>query len=287
MNRRLLLLAVVIAAALPSRVTGQPAAAAPDTVSIRSGSLTLHAVVWRPTGPGPFPAVLFNHGSGPADAALGTPRMALGPLFARHGYVFLFLFRRGAGLSAGEGTNSFDRMRQASAENGQEGRNRVQLELLEGDDLKDVMAGLAFLRSRPEVDARRVAVAGHSFGGSLTLLVAERDSTVRAALVFGGAAGSWDGSPALRARLGAAARRTTAPVFLIYAANDYTIAPAKTLAAEMERAGKPHRVKIYPPSGRSAEEGHDFVYREASTWEPDVFAFLDRQLRGEHSSSRP
>jgi dienelactone hydrolase len=149
------------------------------------------------------------------------------------------------------------------------------------------MAGLAFLRSRPDVDARRVAVAGHSFGGSLTLLVAERDSTVRAALVFGGAAGSWDGSPALRARLGAAARRTTAPVFLIYAANDYTIAPAKTLAAEMERAGKSHRVKIYPPSGRSAEEGHDFVYREVSTWEPDVFAFLDRQLRGEHSSSRP
>jgi dienelactone hydrolase len=287
MNRRLLLLAVAIAAALPSRVTSQPAAAAPDTVSIRSGPLTLHAVVWRPAGPGPFPAVLFNHGSGPADAALGTPRMALGPLFARHGYVFLFLFRRGAGLSAGEGTNSFDRVRQASAENGQEGRNRVQLELLEGDDLKDVMAGLAFLRSRPEVDARRVAVAGHSFGGSLTLLVAERDSAVRAALVFGGAAGSWDGSPALRARLGAAARRTTAPVFLIYAANDYTIAPAKTLAAEMERAGKPHRVKIYPPSGRSAVEGHDFVYREVSTWEPDVFAFLDRQLRGEPSSSRP
>ena len=57
--------------------------------------------------------------------------MALGPLFARHGYVFLFLFRRGAGLSAGEGTNSFDRMRQASAENGQEGRNRMLLELLE------------------------------------------------------------------------------------------------------------------------------------------------------------
>jgi dienelactone hydrolase len=213
--------------------------------------------------------------------------MALGPLFARHGYVFLFLFRRGAGLSAGEGTNSYDRVRTAFTEKGQEARNRVQMELLEGDDLSDVAAGLASLRSRPEVDARRVAVAGHSFGGSLTLMLAERDTSVRAALVFGGAAGSWDGSPPLRARLETAVRKTTVPVFLIYAANDYTTAPATVLATELERAGKPHRMRIYPPSGRTPAEGHDFVYREVPTWEPDVFAFLDQHLRGERSGSRP
>ena len=282
-----LLLMLLVLATVPGRARTQSVGTPPDTVAIRSGALTLHALLWRPAGHGPFPAVLFNHGSGPADAALGAQRMALGPLFARHGYVFLILFRRGAGLSAGEGTNSFDRMRQAFADKGQEARNRVQLELLDGDDLSDVVAGLAFLRSRPEVDARRVAVAGHSFGGSLTLVLAERDTSIRAALVFGGAAASWDGSPPLRARLGAAVRKTTAPIFLIYAANDYTTAPAKALAAEMERAGKPHRVRIYPPSGRTAEEGHDFVYREVPTWEPDVFAFLDRRLRGEHSSSRP
>ena len=284
---RLLLLGLVIAAAIPSRATGQAAGAAPDTVSIRSGALTLHALLWRPAGRGPFPAVLFNHGSGPADAALGAPRLALGPVFARHGYVFLYLFRRGAGLSASEGTNSYDRMRQAFAEKGQEGRNRVQIDLLEGDDLNDVIAGLTFLRSRPEVDPRRVAVAGHSFGGSLTLVLAERDTMIRAALVFGGAAGSWDGSPPLRARLADAARKARAPIFLIYAENDYTTAPAKTLAAELKRAGKPHEVRVYPPSGHTAAEGHDFIHREVPTWEPDVFAFLDKQLRGERSSSRP
>ena len=284
---RLLLLPLVLASVPAARAKTQTVDAPPDTVAIRSGALTLRALLWRPAGRGPFPAVLFNHGSGPADSALGAQRMALGPVFARHGYVFLFLFRRGAGLSAGEGTNSFDRMRQAFADRGQDARNRVQLELLEGDDLNDVIAGLAFLRSRPDVDARRVAVAGHSFGGSLTLVVAERDTTVRAAVVFGGAAGSWDGSPPLRARLGSAVRKTTAPIFLVYAANDYTTAPAKALAAEMERGGKPHRVRVYPPSGQTAAEGHDFVYREVATWEPDVFAFLDQQLRAEHSSARP
>jgi dienelactone hydrolase len=33
-----------------------------------------------------------------------------------------------------------------------------------------------------------VALVGHSFGGSLTLLMAARDPTLRAAVVFGGAA---------------------------------------------------------------------------------------------------
>lgn len=253
--------------------------AAPDTVAVRSGALTLRALLWRPAGRGPFPAVLFNHGSGPAGASLGTRPAILGPVFARHGYVFLFLFRRGAGLSASEGTNSFDAVNRALAEQGREARNRVQLELLEGDQLADVSAGLAFLRALPEVDRHRIAVAGHSFGGSLSLLLAEDDTLVRAVTVFGAAAGSWDGSPELRDRLRAAVTRTTVPIFFIYAANDYTTAPATVLAADMERAGKPHRVRIYPPSGRTAGEGHDFLYREVRTWDKDVFTFLKEQLR--------
>lgn len=281
-----LLLPVLLFVVALAPAKAQTVAPPPDTVAIQSGALTLHALLWRPAGRGPFPAVLYNHGSGPADAALGAPRMALGPVFARHGYAFLFLFRRGAGLSAGEGRNSYDRMREASAD-GQAARNRVQMEILEDDGLSDVVAGLAFLRSRPDVDARRVAVAGHSFGGSLTLVLAERDPTIGAALVFGGAAGSWDGSPELRARLREAASKTTVPVFLIYTANDYTTAPAKVLAADMERVGKPHRMKIYPPTGRTPAEGHDFVYREVPIWEPDVFAFLDQRLQAEHPGSRP
>ena len=34
------------------------------SVVIRSGSATLHAMLWRPLGRGPFPALLLNHGSG-------------------------------------------------------------------------------------------------------------------------------------------------------------------------------------------------------------------------------
>jgi hypothetical protein len=36
----------------------------PEAVLVHNGPVTLHAVVWRPQGRGPFPAILLNHGSG-------------------------------------------------------------------------------------------------------------------------------------------------------------------------------------------------------------------------------
>src|SRR5262245_17978280 len=36
----------------------------PETVVVHSESATLHAMLWRPQGGGPFPAILLNHGSG-------------------------------------------------------------------------------------------------------------------------------------------------------------------------------------------------------------------------------
>ena len=279
MNLRLPMLSLLVASLTAVEARGQARVAAPDTVVVQSGTLELRALLWRPVGRGPFPAVLFSHGSGPASLTLRSDRLALGPVFARHGYVFLFLFRRGSGLSATQGENSFDVMGRARTASGQERRNRVQLRLLETDDLSDALAGLAFLRKLPEVDAHRVAVVGHSFGGSLALLLTERDTTLRAAAVFGVAAGSWNDSSELRARLVQAVRRARAPIFFAHAANDLSVAPGESLAAEMQRVGRPHRLKIYPPQDRTAEEGHDFVFRHVAVWESDVFAFLNEQTR--------
>ncbi len=279
----ILLLALALASGPAGGAEG-PVSAAPETVVVQSGALKLHALLWRPQGPGTFPAVLFNHGSGHATGAAAGRRdqrhpELLGPLFARHGYVFLYLFRRGDGLSAGQGIPSGDRMDTELATRGQRARNRLQLELLETDEISDPLAGLAFLRTLPEVDPHRVAVAGVSFGGSLTLLVAERESSLRAAVVFATAGYSWERSPQLRARLLAAVRRIATPVFFIHAANDYSVAPGNVLGAEMARLGKPHRVAIYPPVGRTADDGHAFIDLGVATWEPDVFTFLDEHMR--------
>src|SRR5215467_13182592 len=127
--------------------------AAPETVLVASGSLKLRGVIWRPVGKGPFPGILFNHGSyRAADSAIMTQPSTLGPLFARHGYVFFVLYRRGTGASRSEGIADGELMARALASDGTEGRNRVQLELLNDDELRDAMAALAALRALPKVD---------------------------------------------------------------------------------------------------------------------------------------
>lgn len=268
------LAALTLGVVLAATAGGQPSIAA-DTVTIHSGELVLRGLLWRPTGAGPFPAVLFNHGSGPAEDL--SRAAILGRTFTRRGYVFLYLFRRGAGLSADQGTNSTALMSQALMAGGQRARSREQLRLLE-EELHDVIAGLAYLRASAEVDSQRVAVSGHSFGGQLSLLLAERDTTVGAVVVFGAAAASWEGSPELRKRLLTSVDHIKAPVFFIHAANDFSVVPGKALAAEMTRRGKTNRLGIYPAVGKTTAAGHDFVYSSVWVWEPDVFGFLDANL---------
>jgi carboxymethylenebutenolidase len=260
--------------------------AGPETVVVHNGPVTLHALLWRPRGRGPFPAILLNHGSGRTREELKRlgpyeqQADILGPVFARHGYVFLFLFRRGVGLSADQGTNAVDLMNGESSAHGQEARNKLQLQLLENRELSDALAGLAFLRALPDVDPRNVALVGHSFGGSLSLLMAEREPKLRAIVVFSCAGYSWDQSPQLRERLLTAMEHIGMPVFFLHAANDYSLAPGKELDARLQQLGKPHLLKIYPPIGKTADDGHAFPILGVSIWEPDVFAFLDEHMQG-------
>jgi carboxymethylenebutenolidase len=257
----------------------------PDTVVVSNGAVVLRGLLWRPRGAGPFPAILLNHGSGrtPEELARLGPyenqAQTMGPVFARHGYVLFFLFRRGVGLSVGEGASAIDTMNAELAAHGQEARNALQLRLLEGRELSDAMAASAALRARADVDARRIALVGHSFGGSLTVLQAARDSTIRAVVVFSGAGYSWDKSPELRASLLAAETRMRAPAFFIHAANDYSLHPGIELDARLAQLGKLHRLKIYPPIGRTPDDGHAFPLLGVDIWEPDVFAFLDEYLK--------
>jgi len=257
----------------------------PQTVEVRSGTLTLRALLWRPPGKGPFPAILLNHGSGRSREELERlgpyeqQANILGPVFARHGYVFFYLFRRGVGLSANQGINAVEVMNSEFAAHGQDARNTLQLRLLENEEMSDALSGLAFLRALPEVDARDVATIGHSFGGSLTLLLAEREPNLRAVVIFSGAGYSWDRSAPLRARFLDAVAHVTAPIFFIHAANDFSLSAGKAPDARLEQLGRPHPLKLCPPVGHPPEDGHSFLYLGMNTWEPDVFALLDERMR--------
>jgi carboxymethylenebutenolidase len=213
----------------------------PQTIELPSGKLHLKAYLWKPAGPGPFPAVLFNHGSGGVDAdhtagmQITEAAEILAPFFIKHGYGFLYPFRRGHGPSADQAPFMQDVLRREEQAKGREARQHLQFILLTTDQLDDVMAALAFLKTVPGIDAHRIALVGHSFGGQLTLLAAERDTSTRAAVTFAGAAGSWERSPELRESLVGAIRRVHAAIMLTHAENDYSTAAGQALADELER----------------------------------------------------
>src|SRR5258708_36542205 len=74
--------------------TAQPK---PEEVVFHSGKLDLQGFLWRPNGPGPFPAVLWNHGS----EKLPGSQPHLAEFYTSHFYAFFVPHRRGQGRSPG------------------------------------------------------------------------------------------------------------------------------------------------------------------------------------------
>jgi dienelactone hydrolase len=253
----------------------------PDTVSVLSGSLRLKALLWRPVGKDPFATVIFCHGSYASDDTTHDPikeASVLGPLFAGRGYIYFALFRRGVGLSKGEGLNGADLMDRAFKKTGQKGRNEVQLQQLETVQMHDMMAGISFLKKIPDSDSTRMAILGHSFGGSLTLILAEHRPGLKAVVVFSPSGYSWNLSPSLRSKLISTVKNTNTPIMIIHAQNDYSTKPGYSLDSVLNQLHKKHILKIYPGFGNSANEGHNIIFLNAKIWEVDVFKFLEDNL---------
>lgn len=117
-----------------------------EEVTVASGDVSLAGTLTLPEGEGPFPAVLFLSGSGPQDrdeALYGhKPFLVIADALTRAGFATLRLDDRGVGGSTGDfAAAGFD------------------------DFAADVTAGLAYLRSRQEIDPERTGLLGHSEGG--------------------------------------------------------------------------------------------------------------------------
>jgi dipeptidyl aminopeptidase/acylaminoacyl peptidase len=107
-----------------------------------AGTLTLAP------GEGPFPAVLLITGSGAQDrdeALLGhRPFLVLADALTRRGIAVLRVDDRGVGGSTGD-------FQKATSE----------------DFAGDVLAGLAYLKTRKEIDGKKLGLIGHSEGGMI------------------------------------------------------------------------------------------------------------------------
>lgn len=242
-----------------------------ETVTFSSGQLSLKGVLWRPLGKGPFPAVLFNHGSGKDYT---DELAALGPIFVARGYIMFWPYRRGHGLSADQGEWVRDQLDAALAEGGEHLRSTTMTELLLGPHLADQTAALDWLVAQPDVDPTRVYVAGNSFGGVETVLISAETDRVRAAVDFAGAALNWAHSADLRAAMIQAATNAQVPLMFIQADNDADTSPSRDLAAAMQKAGKDFRIHIFPRFGVTPQDGHSFGYFGGEIWGDTVFDFF-------------
>ena len=258
------LAAILVALARPGFA---PPQVQPSEVTFASGKLTLHGFIYKPKGDGPIPALLWNHGSERRPGWLPD----LAPMVLSKGYILFIPHRRGQGRSPGE--YIMDELARAGESGGKMARDRKLVELMELQ-LEDQIAALNYLKGLPEVDAKRMAVAGCSFGGIQTVFMAEHGLGLRAAVDFAGAAQTWSDAPELRKRMKEAVRHAQMPIFFVQAENDNDIAPSRELAADMEKANKPHAMQIFPQFGKSAQDAHEFCVHGGEIWAPQVFSFL-------------
>jgi dienelactone hydrolase len=236
----------------------------PELVTFPSGPLTLGGFLYRPAGAGPFPAIVFNHGS----EKLPGNKLGQAMFYVRHGFVLFVPHRRGHGRSSDAGPYIDDTPATSPAFS--------DVLVAQSDD---VMAAVAFVAARPYVDRKRVAVAGCSLGGIESLLAAERGTGIVAAVDFAGAAITWAKNEALRERMRSAARNARVPVLFLQAENDYDTTPSRALSDEMKAAGKPCGVHIFPPNGTTHADGHGFCTGgEHPPWGDEVLAFLAQAM---------
>ena len=121
-------------------------------------------------------------------------------------------------------------------------------------------------------------MTGCSFGGIQTVLASEKALGLRAAIAFSPAAMAWSKVPELRSRLIQAIQSATVPMLLIQAENNYDLSPTRTMAKELEKANKPHKLLIFPAFGKTHAEGHSFCARGEHLWGTEVFSFLRSKM---------
>ncbi|QTD46499.1 alpha/beta hydrolase family protein [Ottowia testudinis] len=128
----------------------------------------LEMLVFKPAGAGPFPTVLFNHGSTgkgdiPAMFTETWTSATVARFFNGRGWLVAFPQRRGRGKSDGLYDEGFNAKRSAYT-------CQVDVSLAGLDRaLADVDAAAEALRARPDVDAGRMLIGGVSRGGLLAI----------------------------------------------------------------------------------------------------------------------
>ena len=128
---------------------------------------TLAGTLSAPNGDGPFPCVVMVTGSGPQDrdeALLGhRPFLVIAEHLTRHGIAVLRYDDRGTAKSTGTFVTATS-----------------------DDFAEDALAAVEFLKTRKEIDAKRIGILGHSEGGLIAPICAAKSKEVAFIVLLAG-----------------------------------------------------------------------------------------------------
>lgn len=148
------LLSAVVTACI-STVDNSAESYSSTDVTVRNAGVTIGGTLTIPDREGPFPAVVLVPGGGKQNRdeefARHKPFLVLADTLTKAGYAVLRTDDRGVGATTGD-------------------KDDATYE----DLVSDILSQISYLSERPDIDRTRIGVLGHSQGGSLAPLVAEK-----------------------------------------------------------------------------------------------------------------
>ena len=142
-----------------------------EEVTVGSGEWALHGTLSVPNGPGPFPALVLVHGSGPNDRD-----ETIGPNKPFRDLAW--------GLSS-KGVAVL-RYEKRTKEHGLKLVSLKNTLTVKEETIDDALAAVALLRGTQSVDAKRIFVLGHSLGGMLVPRIGKLDAGIAGFVVLAG-----------------------------------------------------------------------------------------------------
>ena len=149
-----------------TEIDGHPVA--PREIAFDSHGHRLKGWLHLRPGPGPFPCLITNHGSGIEKGTLDVSRPGTASLLMSWGIASFLPHRRGYGASEGPAWRE-----ECFAEYGTPDYDAQLAARLDAES-DDILAALDVVAALPEIDSTHIGVMGSSFCGVTTLLAAAK-----------------------------------------------------------------------------------------------------------------
>lgn len=213
-----------IALAAVMVIAGSSFAAEGKPVSYKSGDETVNAILYTPSGKGPFPALVVIH----EYWGLNDWVKEQGSKLADQGYEALAI-----DLYRGKVATTPDEAHELMRGVPEDRANR------------DLLAASGYLRSQKNVDPKKMGSIGWCMGGGYSLNLALEDAQLRVAVLHYGHLAT---DPA-------ALKRINAAILGIFGGKDRGIPPenVKQFESQLRALGKTVEIHIFPDAGHAFE----------------------------------